>query len=63
MNFFSFAYKIPGYVFGLHALCMWLYLVADNVDGKQARATKSASPLGIKISFFPHSNFYFRDVV
>lgn len=47
MNFFSFAYKIPGYVFGLHGLCMMLYLIADNVDGKQARATKSASPLGM----------------
>jgi phosphatidylglycerophosphate synthase len=54
MNFFSFAFKIPGYVFGLHALCMWLYLIADNVDGKQARATKSATPIGKKISFFPN---------
>jgi phosphatidylglycerophosphate synthase len=37
---------IPNYCFILAAVCTWSYSTLDAVDGKQARRTKSSSPLG-----------------
>jgi phosphatidylglycerophosphate synthase len=37
---------IPNYCFILAAFCVWAYSTLDAIDGKQARRTKSSSPLG-----------------
>ena len=37
---------VPGYCFILAAFCVWAYSTLDAIDGKQARRTKSSSPLG-----------------
>ncbi|PJF19383.1 hypothetical protein PSACC_00769 [Paramicrosporidium saccamoebae] len=36
----------PPWVYFFYAACLWVYSTLDNVDGKQARRTKSSSPLG-----------------
>ena len=37
---------IPSYCFIFAAACTWIYSTLDAIDGKQARRTKSSSPLG-----------------
>lgn len=37
---------IPRYCFIVAAICVWAYSTLDAIDGKQARRTKSSSPLG-----------------
>ena len=37
----------PGWIFVVNAIAMLLYQTLDNLDGKQARKTGSASPLGL----------------
>lgn len=37
---------VPNYCFILTAFCVWAYSTLDAIDGKQARRTKSSSPLG-----------------
>ncbi|MDP2435666.1 MAG: CDP-alcohol phosphatidyltransferase family protein [archaeon] len=37
----------PGWVYVLFGLCLFAYQTLDNLDGKQARRTGSASPLGL----------------
>lgn len=36
----------PRWVFFVNAACIWWYQTLDAIDGKQARRTKSGSPLG-----------------
>ena len=36
----------PRWIYFSYALGIWLYSTFDNVDGRQARRTKSSSPLG-----------------
>lgn len=36
----------PSFVYYNNALCLFIYMMFDAVDGKQARRTKSGSPLG-----------------
>lgn len=36
----------PSYIYFYFAAALWIYSTFDNVDGKQARRTKSSSPLG-----------------
>lgn len=38
--------KAPSFVYFNNALCLFLYMMFDATDGKQARRTKSGSPLG-----------------
>jgi len=38
--------EIPRYCFILIAVAVWTYSTLDAIDGKQARRTKSSSPLG-----------------
>merc|ERR1711935_283637 len=40
------ARDLPGWWFPLAALCSFIYQTLDGSDGKQARRTKSGSPLG-----------------
>jgi phosphatidylglycerophosphate synthase len=42
----TFTHDIPSYSFFLAAACIFIYSTLDAVDGKQARRTKSSSPLG-----------------
>jgi len=37
----------PAWVPLVHALCIFIYQTLDNMDGKQARKTKTSSPLGL----------------
>ena len=53
INYFLAGYMIPdlsseapSWVYFVMAINVWLYSTFDNVDGKQARRTKSSSPLG-----------------
>lgn len=39
--------EIPSWVCILTGICTLIYLLLDNMDGKQARKTKSSSPLGL----------------
>lgn len=39
--------KIPSWVFLAEAVCYFLYRMLDEMDGKQARRTGNASPLGL----------------
>lgn len=43
---YTFTEKIPHWTFFLTAVCIFIYLNLDAIDGKQARRTKSSSPLG-----------------
>jgi ethanolaminephosphotransferase len=43
-----FGYLPPSVCIGLGA-CYFCYMVCDNCDGKQARRTKTSSPLGMLI--------------
>ena len=40
---------IPPWACFFSAFCYFLYMVLDNIDGKQARRTKSSSPLGLLV--------------
>ena len=42
----SLSRPVPNYCFLLAAAGVWIYMTLDAVDGKQARRTKSSSPLG-----------------
>lgn len=42
----TFQKDIPPSCFLLAALCIFVYSTLDAIDGKQARRTKSSSPLG-----------------
>ena len=39
-------FAAPGWCYAAFAMCMFLYQTFDGCDGKQARRTKSGSPLG-----------------
>jgi len=39
--------EIPRWIFLYNAIAMLIYQTLDNMDGKQARKTKSSSPLGL----------------
>ena len=43
---YTFRKDIPSYCFFFAALCSFVYSTLDAIDGKQARRTKSSSPLG-----------------
>jgi hypothetical protein len=43
---YTFQQDIPNWCFLFAAACIWIYSTLDAVDGKQARRTKSSSPLG-----------------
>lgn len=43
---FTFKNTIPSWCFYYAAFCLWSYSTLDAIDGKQARRTKSSSPLG-----------------
>ena len=43
---YTFQKDIPNWCFLFAAACIWIYSTLDAVDGKQARKTKSSSPLG-----------------
>lgn len=43
---FSCLGNAPSWVYFTHAGCLFLYMLCDAVDGKQARRTGSGSPLG-----------------
>ena len=40
---------MPSYACYFCAFCYFFYIILDNTDGKQARRTKSSSPLGMLI--------------
>src|SRR5262245_21781737 len=40
------ASPLPAWVCALNALCIYVYQTLDALDGKQARRTRSSSPLG-----------------
>lgn len=42
----SVSKELPDWVFAKAAACTFIYQTLDAVDGKQARRTKSSSPLG-----------------
>lgn len=42
----TYTEEVPGSVALTYAIIVFLYQTADNIDGKQARRTKSGSPLG-----------------
>jgi ethanolaminephosphotransferase len=42
----SFQKNIPSWCFYYASFCTWAYSTLDAIDGKQARRTKSSSPLG-----------------
>ncbi|KAG2386585.1 hypothetical protein C9374_002329 [Naegleria lovaniensis] len=42
----TFSETIPNWVFLVNAGCLFAYQTLDNMDGKQARRTKTSSPLG-----------------
>lgn len=43
---YTFQKDIPNWCFFFIAGCIWAYSTLDAIDGKQARRTKSSSPLG-----------------
>ena len=43
---YTFRKDIPSYCFFFASLCSLVYSTLDAIDGKQARRTKSSSPLG-----------------
>lgn len=48
MLFYDYTFKktIPSWCFYFAFLCIFIYSTLDAIDGKQARRTKSSSPLG-----------------
>jgi len=42
----TFEGRMPEWVYLLNAVCLFLYQLFDALDGKQARKTKTSSPLG-----------------
>jgi phosphatidylglycerophosphate synthase len=42
----AFGKEIPRWTFFFAATCIFIYANLDAIDGKQARRTKSSSPLG-----------------
>jgi ethanolaminephosphotransferase len=42
----SMTKQLPPWVYVASALCLFVYQTMDAIDGKQARRTKTASPLG-----------------
>jgi phosphatidylglycerophosphate synthase len=40
---------VPPWACFFSAFCYLLYQILDNIDGKQARRTKSSSPLGLLV--------------
>lgn len=43
---YTFEKDIPNWCFLFAAAATWIYSTLDAIDGKQARKTKSSSPLG-----------------
>ncbi len=43
---YTFEKDIPSHCFYFAAFCTFVYSTLDAIDGKQARRTKSSSPLG-----------------
>lgn len=43
---YTFQKDIPSWTFFFSAACIFIYMTLDAIDGKQARATGSSSPLG-----------------
>lgn len=43
----DFRDEVPSWVFAYAAAALFVYSLFDNMDGKQARRTGSASPLGL----------------
>lgn len=43
---YTFKKDIPSWCFFFAAFCIFVYSTLDAIDGKQARRTKSSSPLG-----------------
>ena len=43
---FTFKESIPSWCFFYAAASLWIYTTMDAIDGKQARRTRSSSPLG-----------------
>ena len=43
---YTFKKEIPRWTFFFAAACIFIYTNLDAMDGKQARRTKSSSPLG-----------------
>jgi phosphatidylglycerophosphate synthase len=43
---YTFRKDIPSWTFFFAAVCIFAYSTLDAIDGKQARRTKSSSPLG-----------------
>jgi phosphatidylglycerophosphate synthase len=43
---YTFTKDIPAHAFYFAAFCIFTYSTLDAIDGKQARRTKSSSPLG-----------------
>jgi len=70
----SFGSDAPRWLSLVAAFCLFMYQTLDNVDGKQARRTKTSSPLGmlfdhgcdainatvsaVKFNSFPYSIFF-----
>lgn len=50
------AAQVPGWVCVLSGACLFFYNTMDSIDGKQARRTKTSSPLG---QLFDHGRDYF----
>ena len=46
---FKGADYIPSWACYCSAICYSVYIILDNIDGKQARRTKSSSPLGLLV--------------
>ena len=51
--------EIPSYCFFLSVFCFFMYNTMDYIDGKQARRTKSSSPLG---QLFDHGSDSFSEI-
>ena len=49
----NFLHCVPSWVLYMMAIAMFVYQTLDAIDGKQARRTKSSSPLG---QLFDHGN-------
>lgn len=63
---FSLTHDVPSWTYFWAGLCIFLYQTLDACDGKQARKTKSSSPLGQLIDHGCDSfaiNFMFLSVI
>jgi len=47
MHSWDFSVSVPIHLWGITGLTILLYQLLDNMDGKQARRTKTGSPLGL----------------